>query len=355
MFNIKLFLFRRVRKKSQKIKSGKKSGKIQQLVKKVKKNRIIVYKQNKPDTKDINDVTSENTVGETSAPALIEHSVQNNKKNSPGHSKIPYSAKEKILLVGEGDFSFSSSLIQLLNNASNVIATSFDSEKTVAVKYPNSRAFIDHILNVNANEEDFENKGKILFDVDCTKLEKYKKLKEKRFDKIIFNFPHLGKGIKDQNVTIIEHQKLLEAFFKSASPKLASKMQFNDESDEPYDEWDIKKVAKLTGLKCKTSFAFSPELYPVYRHQRTLGYQEGVSVKGNEEILKSTPRTFVFVLKEVFIPEHEKGSAKKLKSKKVNDDDIEIMDEVDDEEKSLDAMEEDFSFKNQYPKYFGSI
>lgn len=39
-----------------------------------------------------------------------------------------YSSRHKILLVGEGDFSFAASLARAFGNASNIVATSLDSE-----------------------------------------------------------------------------------------------------------------------------------------------------------------------------------------------------------------------------------
>lgn len=38
-----------------------------------------------------------------------------------------YSSKQKILLIGEGDFSFALSLATAFGNATNIVATSIDS------------------------------------------------------------------------------------------------------------------------------------------------------------------------------------------------------------------------------------
>ncbi|WJX59538.1 25S rRNA (uracil(2634)-N(3))-methyltransferase [Trifolium repens] len=50
-----------------------------------------------------------------------------------------YSKHHKILLVGEGDFSFALSLANAFGSASNMVATSRDSKGSLILKY--SRAF----------------------------------------------------------------------------------------------------------------------------------------------------------------------------------------------------------------------
>jgi 25S rRNA (uracil2634-N3)-methyltransferase len=72
----------------------------------------------------------------------------------------------------------------------------------------------------------------ILFSVDATKLGNIKHLKNKRYDRVVFNFPHTGvfykyhprniltlftgKGIADQDRNIRSNQGLLQGFFKAA-------------------------------------------------------------------------------------------------------------------------------------------
>ena len=40
---------------------------------------------------------------------------------------------------------------------------------------------------------------------------------------------------------------------------------------DPYDLWDIKRIAHNCGFKCKESFVFFFEKYPYYYHKRTIG------------------------------------------------------------------------------------
>lgn len=54
-----------------------------------------------------------------------------------GHEKwiSHYSNQQRILLVGEGDFSFASSLATAFGDATNIVATSLDSEGTTLYLY----------------------------------------------------------------------------------------------------------------------------------------------------------------------------------------------------------------------------
>nr|VDD49787.1 unnamed protein product [Brassica oleracea] len=54
-----------------------------------------------------------------------------------------YSSKHKILLVGEGDFSFSLCLASAFGSATNITATSLDSEDELSKKY------MDAMVNVS--------------------------------------------------------------------------------------------------------------------------------------------------------------------------------------------------------------
>ncbi|KAG9294571.1 hypothetical protein G9A89_008050 [Geosiphon pyriformis] len=226
----------------------------------------------------------------------------------------PYSSDDSILLIGEGNFSFARSLAEdVLNTGHLITATACDSEKIVYEKYGNASEHIKLLQEFGA---------KVFFEVDGTQLEKFKTLKGKRFDKIVFNFPHTGSGIKDKDRNILANQKLLNAFFQSAIPFLTSRLIHNDLKDgeihitirsgPPYDEWNIRQIAKSTDiLVVERTIPFLPQQYPNYEHRRTLGFKDGVSKCKNEEIIGKKPKTIIFVRKEVIEFQKEEGSDKK--------------------------------------------
>ena len=103
---------------------------------------------------------------------------------------IPLKATDRILLIGEGNFSFTRSLVidpptalQYLPPA-NITATAYDSEEECYEKYPGSQEVVQSLREKNVE---------VIFSVDATRLEKHATLKTRRYDKIVWNFPHAGK------------------------------------------------------------------------------------------------------------------------------------------------------------------
>jgi 25S rRNA (uracil2634-N3)-methyltransferase len=112
---------------------------------------------------------------------------QNRRRNT-----IPFGASDRILLIGEGNFSFAVALLQhppapldYLPPA-NITATALDTEEECHTKYPDAEQ------NIRVLRE----KGtRVLFGVDATRLEKTSALKRKVFDRIVWNFPHAGEYV----------------------------------------------------------------------------------------------------------------------------------------------------------------
>ena len=63
---------------------------------------------------------------------------QKKKKKAAGNAMIPYKVGEKVLLVGEGNFSFAAALATHLGTANDILATSFDHKEQVRIKYADS-------------------------------------------------------------------------------------------------------------------------------------------------------------------------------------------------------------------------
>lgn len=160
----------------------------------------------------------------------------------------------------------------------------------------------------------------VFYSTDATKLSKHPLLKRRRFNKIIFNFPHVGGKSTDVNRQVRYNQEMLHAFLGEAKKMLEAcrlgdtkvrearqkQRQQSDRYDtdeeaeeevvaqgrithdatvrlrdyvilvtifegEPYTLWNIKDLARSNGLECRTSWVFDWSLYPGYHHARTLG------------------------------------------------------------------------------------
>lgn len=207
---------------------------------------------------------------------------------------IPFQPTNRILLVGEGDFSFSYSLLSA-HNSSSLVATSFDTENTATSKYPQASTHIFKLQEAGCP---------VLFGVDATKLGKPgasngggEQVRKGEFDRIVFNFPHVGGLTKDVNRQVRHNQELLVNFLKSALPLLAPQgsIIITVFEGEPYDLWNVRDLARHTGLQVDRSFKFQASAYPGYKHVRTLGNIDGGGGWKGED---RPARTYIFSFKD---------------------------------------------------------
>lgn len=248
----------------------------------------------------------------------------------------PYSPKQRILLLGEGNFSFARALAIVLASQMRpenkeddeesededqeekdysqlrIVATAYDSEDTTLAKYPDSKKII----------QDLRDRGvPVLFNVDATDLPNCvplisqmnrldaldaKELREagddetevqSGFDRIVFNFPHTGCGVSDTLKNNRIHQAFITKVCNIAQPLLRdgeSELHLTIKVGEPYDSWRVPNLVKQTGMKLKRAHDFYPHLYPGYEHRRTQGNNK-LGVAPNEDISVGA-RTYAFFL-----------------------------------------------------------
>lgn len=211
------------------------------------------------------------------------------KPGSQTNPTIPFKSTDRILLIGEGDLSFSNALLAT-HNCTSLLATCFDSHPIVLAKYPQAALNIQALTDAQGPH--------VLYDVDATRIgtgrvnSGGKAVKKGGFDRIVFNFPHVGGLTKDVDRQIRHNQELLLGFFKAARPLLAGAANgtivVTIFEGEPYDKWDLRGLAREAGLKSQRSFTFQSTAYPGYRHARTLGNLVGEGGwKGEERPARS--------------------------------------------------------------------
>jgi len=131
------------------------------------------------------------------------------KKEFSGQAKSQSKIKEenktciaKILVVGDGDFSFSRGLIRSRprRDGSSIVCTSYDTADVISRKYSNAAMIIAEIKRYKAT---------VMHGIDCRKLHTMRGLSQSKFARVIFNFPHSGQ----QRVHV--NKALLRDFFSS--------------------------------------------------------------------------------------------------------------------------------------------
>lgn len=137
----------------------------------------------------------------SSAKSKAREKVLSNQKPT-----IPFLPSDDILLVGEGNFSFAralafhppsgSGLEDLLPQ--NITATAYDSEEECYVKYPEAKDIVQ-----NLRERGVE----VLFNIDATKLDKISGVKGRKWDRVVWNFPHAG-----AHPLTFHHRQVIEDF-----------------------------------------------------------------------------------------------------------------------------------------------
>ncbi|EQC34412.1 hypothetical protein SDRG_08182 [Saprolegnia diclina VS20] len=195
--------------------------------------------------------------------------------------------RHDVLIVGDGDLSFSLALATNLGGQ-RIVATVYDSQAELLSKYPTASANIRGLQITHAE---------IHVGVDATALEKQDWILTKSFDRILFNFPHLG-GATEEDVQM--NQDLLFRFFASARPFLKTprgEIHVALRNTLFYNRWNIQAQAERAGYTLKRLDAFDINLYPGYEAQRT----HPASFRGEPPSTKGA-RTHVFSVNEAWVP-----------------------------------------------------
>ncbi|KAG2644122.1 hypothetical protein PVAP13_2KG407700 [Panicum virgatum] len=175
-----------------------------------------------------------------------------------------YSSDQKILIVGDGDgdFSFSLALAMAFGSGTNLLATSLDTYVALTIKYRNAESNIMELKRLG---------GTVLQGVDVKTMKFHTELKNRRFDRIVFNFPHSGfKGRETELHVINSHKELVAGFFSNECHLLrhCGEIHVSHKTGHPYDRWDLEHLASQSSLVLIEKVGFHKEDYPGYNQKR---------------------------------------------------------------------------------------
>ncbi|KAJ4831403.1 hypothetical protein Tsubulata_020426, partial [Turnera subulata] len=246
-----------------------------------------------------------------------------------------YTNHHKILLVGEGDFSFSASLAMDFRSANNMVATSLDSRELLLSRYYMAATHLKQL----------EDRGcAIIHGVDVNNMSRHPLLCHRKFDRInalpllandgevhvthktsypfnewkikelaasaglpfcvekIFSVSHYmgyenkrGQGNRaDESFPVGScstfifsrasklREKLVESFFSNALPLLANdgEVHVTHKTAHPFSQWNIQELAHSVGLTSCVKDDFSTYYYPGYQNKRGQGYRADETFPG---------------------------------------------------------------------------
>ncbi|XP_062194182.1 uncharacterized protein LOC133897465 [Phragmites australis] len=173
-----------------------------------------------------------------------------------------YSSTQSILTVGDGDFSFSLALATAFGSGANLVATSLDTYEALRGKYSKAESNIMELKRLGTT---------VLHGVDAKTMRFHTDLKNKRFDRIVFNFPHAGfKGKEDDMHMINLHKELVWGFFCNARYLLRryGEIHVTHKIGGVYDRWDLEHLASACSLVLVVNVGFQKEYYPGYNQKR---------------------------------------------------------------------------------------
>ncbi|KAJ9672549.1 hypothetical protein PVL29_025957 [Vitis rotundifolia] len=176
-----------------------------------------------------------------------------------------YSSEYKILLVGEGDFSFSASLAVAFASATNITATSLDSREFLSTNYRHALSNIDTLRSLGA---------KVMHGVDATKMAHVFPFKCMRFDRVVYNFPLAGFFPNESREDEIRRNRMLVQLFLENAKKMIhidGEIHITHKSNGFFYEWNLEFLASRVGLRLIEEEPFNFMDYPGYRTKYGFG------------------------------------------------------------------------------------
>ncbi|CAN6929184.1 unnamed protein product [Brassica oleracea] len=152
-----------------------------------------------------------------------------------------YSSNHQILLVGSPYHAEPQcSLATLCGSTSNICASSVDSYGSLPFK---AKSNLDNLKRLGAS---------LLYGIDATKLKQDPHLNCRRFDRVIFNFPHAGFHGEESDSYLMKHRGLVFGFFLRANGEI----HLAHKNKAPFSQWNLEELASKCFLVLIQCVAF---------------------------------------------------------------------------------------------------
>ncbi|KAG6407384.1 hypothetical protein SASPL_130373 [Salvia splendens] len=177
-----------------------------------------------------------------------------------------YSSRHSILLVGEGDFSFSACLALAFGSAANIVATSLDSLAFLKKNYGNAMSNIGELRRRG---------GKVMHEIDATKMANHELLGHLKFDRVIYNFPYAGifPKIVPRETQLSLHRELVSKFLMNARNMISEngEIHISHKTNGFHDRFYVEDIASSHGLRLIEAVTFERADYPGYNTKSGFG------------------------------------------------------------------------------------
>ncbi|KAG5545847.1 hypothetical protein RHGRI_018113 [Rhododendron griersonianum] len=161
-----------------------------------------------------------------------------------------YNSEQKILLVGEGNLSFSACLARSFGSGLNMVSTSLHSQELLKEKYRSSEANVDNLERLGCL---------VLHEVDVKEMRNHPILNQMKFDVVVYNFPHAGHfyGYTETD------EELIQGMLNQGG-----EVHVSHREDYPYSTWGLENLAAKSGFNLEEKVRFKKWDYPGYQNVR---------------------------------------------------------------------------------------